>query len=67
MSRIGKTPIAIPKGVKAAIEAGTLKVEGPLGKLEHRMHPAVTVAIDPAAGLITVARSSAASPGRCTA
>ncbi|MFN7812651.1 MAG: 50S ribosomal protein L6 [Planctomycetia bacterium] len=58
MSRIGKTPIAIPKGVKAAIEAGTLKVEGPLGKLEHRMHPAVTVAIDPAAGLITVARSS---------
>ena len=47
MSRIGKTPIAIPKGVKAAIEAGTLKVEGPLGKLEHRMHPAVTVAIDP--------------------
>ncbi len=58
MSRIGKTPIAIPKVVKAAIEAGTLKVEGPLGKLEHRMHPAVTVAIDPAAGLITVARSS---------
>ena len=58
MSRIGKSPVAIPKGVKAACEGGTLKVEGPLGKLEQRLHPAVTVAVDAAAGQITVTRSS---------
>lgn len=58
MSRIGKNPVAIPKGVKVAIEAGALKVEGPLGRLEHKVHPAVTVAVDGAAGLVTVTRSS---------
>lgn len=57
MSRIGKAPVQIPKGVKAAMEAGALKVEGPLGKLEHRLHPAVGVDIDQAGGLLTVKRS----------
>ena len=55
MSRIGKSPVSIPKGVKAAVEGGRLKVEGPLGKLEQPLHPAVTVAID--AGEIRVSRS----------
>ena len=58
MSRIGKAPIAIPKGVKVASAAGTVTVEGPLGKLEHRVHPAVSVAVDPAAAVVTVTRSS---------
>lgn len=43
MSRIGKAPVQVPKGVKVAVEAGTVKVEGPLGKLEHRLHPAVSI------------------------
>ncbi|MFM8633878.1 MAG: 50S ribosomal protein L6 [Planctomycetia bacterium] len=43
MSRIGKAPVQLPKGVKVAVEAGTVKVEGPLGKLEHRLHPAVSI------------------------
>ncbi|MFM7035010.1 MAG: 50S ribosomal protein L6 [Planctomycetia bacterium] len=43
MSRIGKAPVQVPKGVKLAVEAGTVKVEGPLGKLEHRLHPAVSI------------------------
>ena len=47
MSRIGKAPVQIPKGVKVAVNAGSLTVEGPLGKLEHRVHPAVAVAMDP--------------------
>ena len=54
MSRIGKSPVPLPKGVKAAIAAGTLTVEGPLGKLSQSLHPAVTVTVDAAA--ITVAR-----------
>jgi large subunit ribosomal protein L6 len=57
MSRIGKSPVQLPKGVKAAVEAGTLRVEGPLGKLEQRLHPAVNIALDPAAGLLTVKRA----------
>ena len=33
MSRIGKKPVAIPGGVTAAIENGTLSVKGPKGNL----------------------------------
>ena len=57
MSRIGKAPVQIPKGVKVALEAGALKVEGPLGKLEQRPHQSVSVAIDQAAGVVTVSRA----------
>ena len=57
MSRIGKSPVSLPKGVKAAVTNGVLTVEGPLGKLEQRLHPAVSVAVDSAAAQISVARS----------
>ncbi|HSJ40028.1 MAG TPA: 50S ribosomal protein L6, partial [Xanthobacteraceae bacterium] len=33
MSRIGKRPVAIPSGVTAAIDNGTLSVKGPKGTL----------------------------------
>jgi len=58
MSRIGKAPVPLPKGVKATVQGGRLVVEGPLGKLEQAIHPAVTVAVDAAAGALTVTRSS---------
>jgi large subunit ribosomal protein L6 len=35
MSRIGKKPVAIPSGVTANIEAGTLTVKGPKGTLSR--------------------------------
>ena len=53
MSRIGKAPVTIPKGVKATVSAGVITVEGPLGKLEQRLHPAVTVTADQAALTVT--------------
>ena len=56
MSRIGKNPVPIPKGVKASLSAGALVVEGPLGKLQQPLHPAVKVAVDDAAGQIVVTR-----------
>lgn len=56
MSRIGKAPVSIPKGVKAAVSGRTLTVEGPLGKLEHGLHPSVSVAVDAATGTLTVGR-----------
>jgi large subunit ribosomal protein L6 len=58
MSRIGKSPVSIPKGVKAVVANGVLTVEGPLGKLEQRLHPAVSVSVDTATGQITVTRGS---------
>jgi large subunit ribosomal protein L6 len=57
MSRIGKAPVQIPKGVKVAVESGTLKVEGPLGKLEQRLHPAVSVEVDQARNALSVSRA----------
>jgi large subunit ribosomal protein L6 len=46
MSRIGKQPIAIPSGVKVALANGTVKVEGPKGKLEFTFHPNMKVESD---------------------
>lgn len=46
MSRIGRLPIPIPGGVKIAIEKGTVKVEGPKGKLEQAIHPNMKVDSD---------------------
>ena len=46
MSRIGKKPITIPKGVEVKIEGSLIKAKGPVGSLERKMHPAVTVEMD---------------------
>ena len=46
MSRIGKQPVAIPAGVKVNIDKGTIKVEGPKGKLQFTHHPLIKVASD---------------------
>jgi len=37
MSRIGKKPIAIPAGVTATVESGTLTVKGPKGQLAMQL------------------------------
>jgi len=37
MSRIGKKPIAIPKGVTVKIEGNTVAVQGPKGKVDTRL------------------------------
>lgn len=42
MSRIGKIPVIIPQGVKVAVGADTLVVEGPKGKLTQKYHNVVT-------------------------
>jgi large subunit ribosomal protein L6 len=34
MSRIGKKPVALPKGVTASVEGKTVKVKGPKGELK---------------------------------
>lgn len=43
MSRVGKKPIEIPKGVKVSINGKTVNVEGPKGKLSHTVHELLEV------------------------
>lgn len=46
MSRIGKLPINLPSGVKAAVANGQVNIEGPKGKLSYKILPMVTVAVE---------------------
>lgn len=43
MSRIGNQPIEVPEKVKVTISGHQVKIEGPKGKLQRDLHPAVTV------------------------
>jgi large subunit ribosomal protein L6 len=45
MSRIGKKPIVVPKGVKFEQSGGKLKVGGPQGTLEMDCHPDIKVSV----------------------
>jgi large subunit ribosomal protein L6 len=46
MSRIGKRPIPIPKGVEVKLDGDILTVKGPKGKLERRINPKVQIKVD---------------------
>jgi large subunit ribosomal protein L6 len=46
MSRIGKKPVSVPAGVKVAVDASGVRVEGPKGKLSLKVSPTVKVAFD---------------------
>jgi large subunit ribosomal protein L6 len=56
MSRIGKQPVDLPKGVEARLDDGILKVKGPKGALDLKVHPEMKVSIDD--GVLTVERPS---------
>ena len=43
MSRIGKKPITIPKGVKYTVETNLVVVEGPKGKVSALIPPGITL------------------------
>ena len=56
MSRIGKRPIPVPKGVTVTVQGQTVKVKGPKGELERTIHPELGIAV--ANDQITVSRPS---------
>ncbi len=56
MSRIGKLPIPVPKGVDIRLEGRRLTVKGPKGELDLDVHPEMQVRIDD--GEIRVERPS---------
>ncbi|MBT8379359.1 MAG: 50S ribosomal protein L6 [Ignavibacteria bacterium] len=39
MSRVGKKPVAIPKGVSVTSSGNVIKIKGPKGELERSIHP----------------------------
>lgn len=45
MSRIGKLPIPIPKGVTVSVENGMCTVQGPKGKLVQKYRPEVEIEV----------------------
>ena len=45
MSRIGKKPVLLPKGVTAKVDAGMVSVKGPKGELKLRLVPEVEAAL----------------------
>ena len=59
MSRIGRSPIAIPAGVTVTLGSDNeITVKGPKGELTSKMHPEMIIEIDGA--VITVKRPSEA-------
>jgi large subunit ribosomal protein L6 len=56
MSRIGRKPVAVPKGVSVALNGQQLSVKGPRGELKRTFHPEMQIAV--AGDLVTVTRPS---------
>ena len=56
MSRIGKKPIPIPKGVTVKIGGGAVEVQGPKGKMRQIVPPGVVFAQDKDALIATLER-----------
>ena len=46
MSRIGKKPIAIPKGVTIKADASGVDVKGPKGQMKQALPPGITAAVE---------------------
>jgi large subunit ribosomal protein L6 len=46
MSRIGKKPIAIPKGVKVDVKSGAVEIQGPKGKLQQPLPPGIAFTLE---------------------
>jgi len=45
VSRIGKKPVEIPKGVTISLEGQVIKVKGPKGELQRTIHPTIKAEI----------------------
>jgi len=56
MSRIGKKPVTVPKGVTLDLQGQVVAVKGPKGELRRTLHPEMRLAL--ADGVLTVARPS---------
>jgi large subunit ribosomal protein L6 len=46
MSRIGKKPIPIPKGVTVTVDGAVVDVKGPKGQMRQPVPPGITIAVE---------------------
>ena len=56
MSRIGRKPVTLPKGVNLDLQGQTVAIKGPRGELRRTLHPEMKLAF--ADGAFTVGRPS---------
>jgi large subunit ribosomal protein L6 len=56
MSRIGKKPVAVPKGVTVTLDGNTVSVKGPKGELARTFHHEMALAME--GDQVTVSRPS---------
>jgi large subunit ribosomal protein L6 len=61
MSRVGKMPVTVPKGVDVAIKDDQITVKGSNGELKRSLNPLVAIKIDGATVTFTPANDSAAA------
>ncbi|MEJ2287986.1 MAG: 50S ribosomal protein L6 [Deinococcales bacterium] len=54
MSRVGRAPITLPKGVELQVVEGNVKVKGPKGDLSVDISPRITVKVEE--GVVTMER-----------
>jgi large subunit ribosomal protein L6 len=59
MSRLGKLPVEIPAGVKAFVESGKVRVEGPKGKLAISIPEGIEMVLE-SSKLLTKRKSDSA-------
>jgi large subunit ribosomal protein L6 len=56
MSRIGKLPISLPKGVEVSTVGDVVKVKGAKGELFRKMNPSIQLKVED--GVVTLTRES---------
>jgi large subunit ribosomal protein L6 len=61
MSRVGKAPIALPKGVEVTVASESVSIKGPLGSLTQSLNGLVTVKKEGDNVLFEVANDSTAA------
>ena len=63
MSRIGKKPVEISKGVEVSVNGQTVKVKGPKGAVERKIHDTMTAVVE-AGEVKIVPKTASAESGR---
>ena len=58
MSRLGKTPLDIPKNVEVSVEGKNVKIKGPKGQLEVQLPEAITVSVKDNLLLVQIAKKT---------
>ena len=53
MSRIGRMPVTVPKGVSVSLNGQTVSVKGPKGELSRTIHPDMKIAVDGSTVVVT--------------